>query len=179
MSKPRLPVPVKPVVSLILTRAELGPAALQRLTAYLGAPDLVTGVWPFTATEYYHREMGPELGRQLVSFLHLADSSLLPDWKIHTNNLERRYSLGGRRLLNLDPGYLTRERLVLATGKNYAHRIHLGGGIFGDLALRFFQGRFEPLPWSYPDYAHGPLPDFLLLVRRKYLWQLERLQEVR
>jgi hypothetical protein len=77
--------------------------------------------------------------------------------------------------VNLDPGYLTRERLVLATGKNYTHRIYLGGGIFGDLTLTYSRGGFKPLPWSYPDYSRGDLPELLSRMRRKYLWQLGEL----
>ena len=178
MSKPESPLPVKPVVSLMLARADLAVAAIRRLAEFFGSPDLVSPVWPYGVTEYYQQEMGPSLGRQLVAFLHLADSSRLPDWKIITNTWEGRFSLGGRRLVNLDPGYLTPDRLVLATGKNYAHRLYLGQGIFGDLVLQYRAGEFHDLPWSYPDYAQGPLPAYLLLARRKYLWQLERLRKL-
>jgi hypothetical protein len=176
MSKPASPLPVKPVVSLMLARTDLAAAAIRRLAEFFGPPDLVSPIWPYEATNYYQPEMGSSLGRQLVAFLHLADSSRLPDWKIFTNTWESRFSLGARRLVNLDPGYLTPDRLVLATGKNYAHRLHLGQGIFGDLALQYRAGECHPLPWSYPDYAQGPLPAYLLLARRKYLWQLQRLR---
>jgi hypothetical protein len=117
--------------------------------------------------------MGPGLGRLLVAFLHLADPAQLAQWKVFTNGIEERLSLDGRRLVNLDPGYLTRERLVLATGKNFSHRLYLGCGIYGDLTLIYAQGTFQPLAWTYPDYARGPLPELLLLVRKKYLWQLK------
>ena len=77
--------------------------------------------------------------------------------------------------MNLDPGYVARERLVLATGKNYAHRVYLSQGIYGDLTLLADRSGFQALSWTYPDYAEGPLPEFLALVRRKYLWQLKQL----
>ncbi len=175
MSTPGPPLPVKPVVNLLLAAKELGPAVIQRLTEYFGPPDLVGPWWPFDATAYYTPEMGPELGRRLVAFLHLADPARLADWKVYTNGVEASFRLGGRRLLNLDPGYVARERLVLATGKNYSHRIYLDQGIFGDLTLVYGRGGFQPLPWSYPDYARGELPALLGLVRRKYLWQLKAL----
>ncbi|MEW6386659.1 MAG: DUF4416 family protein [Thermodesulfobacteriota bacterium] len=173
MSKPGPALPVKPVVSLILARKDLDQAVIQRLSAYFGPPDLVSPWWPFTATTYYSPEMGDDLGRRFVAFLHLASPALLPDWKVLTNGLEAQFSLGGRRLVNLDPGYVARERLVLATGKNYSHRLYLDQGIYGDLALIYAKGEFQPLPWSYPDYAAGPLLDLVDLVRRKYLWQLK------
>lgn len=175
MSTPAAPLAVKPVVGLILAREDLAGPVLRRLATYLGPVDLVGPLWPFTATDYYSREMGGNLWRCLASFLHLASAAHLSDWKVFTNCLEQRFSLGGRRLVNLDPGYVSRERLVLATGKNYAHRIYLSQGIYGDLTLLAKQGRFQALSWSYPDYAAGPLPELLALVRQKYLWQLKQL----
>jgi len=173
MSQPGLPMPVKPVISLLMARDDLTPAVMARLAEYFGPPDLVGPWWPFIATDYYEPEMGPNLGRRLASFLHLADPGQLPSWKSFTNGLEEKFSLGGRRVINLDPGYVAKERLVLATGKNYTHRLYLDQGIFGDLTLIYSKGEFQPLPWSYPDYTHGDLPALLDQVRRKYLWQLK------
>jgi hypothetical protein len=177
MSTPALPLAVKPVVSLFLAREDLLAPVLRQLACYLGPVDLVGPLWSFTSTDYYAREMGGGLWRCLASFLHLASAAQLSDWKVFTNFLERRWSLGGRRLVNLDPGYVARERLVLATGKNYAHRIYLGQGIYGDLTLLAGPGGFQSLSWSYPDYAQGALPELLGLVRRKYLWQLKQLAQ--
>jgi hypothetical protein len=173
MSQPGPPLPVKPVVSMLLARRDLGPAVIETLSGRLGPPDLVGPWWPFTATDYYTPEMGPGLGRLLVSFLHLADPAQLAHWKVFTNRLEAKLSLAGRRVVNLDPGFVSRERLVLATGKNFSHRIYLDHGIFADLTLLFGREGFQTLPWTFPDYARGPLPELLLLVRQKYLWQLK------
>jgi hypothetical protein len=173
MSKPGLPLPVKPVISMFLAREDLAPAVMAPLGEYFGPPDLVGPWWPFTASDYYTPEMGPALRRRLVSFLHLSDPARLANWKVFTNQVEERFSLGGRRVVNLDPGHLAAERLVLATGKNYLHRLYLDRGIFGDLTLIYRSGAFHPLPWTYPDYAQGDLPGWFNLVRRKYLWQLD------
>lgn len=173
MSQPGLILPVKPVVSLLLARQDLLTAVVRHLSVYLGPPDLVGPWWPFTATEYYTPEMGPGLGRLLVSFLHLADPAQLANWKVFTNGIEARLSLGRRRTVNLDPGYVTKERVVLATGKNFSHRIYLDHGIFADLTLIYSQGAYQVQPWTFPDYAKGPLAELLLLVRKKYLWQLK------
>ncbi len=175
MSTPALPLAVKPVVSLMLAREDLLAPVLRQLASYLGPPDLVGPLWLFTSTDYYTREMGGGLWRCLASFLHLASAGELARWKIFSNSLEKRWSLGGRRLVNLDPGYVARERLVLATGKNFSHRLYLGQGIYGDLTLLAGPEGFQALPWSFPDYTGGPLPELLTLVRRKYLWQLKEL----
>jgi hypothetical protein len=178
MSEPGRPWPVKPVVSLIAVRREAASRALALLAAWFGPPDLV-GPWlPFQQTDYYTPEMGAGLERCLASFLHLANPELLPDWKLATNRVEHGLSLGGRRLVNVDIGYVTPERLVLATGKNYRHRLALSLGIYGEATLMVEHGRFAPQPWTYPDYAGQEMLGLLEAVRRKYLWQLRMWRKV-
>jgi hypothetical protein len=158
-----------------MARRDLGGPVMHRLAEFFGPPDLL-GPWrPFTATEYYNREMGPDLGRHLASFHHLADPASLARWKVFTNGVEKEFSLGGRRLVNIDIGYVARERLVLATGKNYTHRLYLNNGIFGEVTLVYSQGEFQALPWSYRDYTEREMSALLGLIRRKYLWQLKTL----
>jgi hypothetical protein len=86
--------------------------------------------------------------------------------------MEQARSAGGRRTANIDPGYLLLERLVLATGKNYSHRIYIGRGIYADLTLIYRDGAYRALPWTYPDYAGEPLRRFLTAVRRKYAFDI-------
>lgn len=173
MSEPGPPWPVKPVVSLMAVRRDLGPRVLGWLAEYFGPPDLVGPWWPFQQTDYYVPEMGAGLERCLGSFLHLANPEFLPDWKRYTNRLEGALSLGGRRLVNLDIGYVARERLVLATGKNFRHRLSLAQGIYGEVTLAVERGGFAAWPWTYPDYAGETLIRLLNKVRQKYLWQLK------
>jgi Domain of unknown function (DUF4416) len=172
MSLPSRPLPVKPLVSLIFSQPDIERAVFQELAGFLGPPDLVSGRLQFDQTRYYSPEMGESLQRRLAVFLHLADPANLCQWKTFTNALERRLSLAGRRLVNLDPGYLARERLVLATGKNYTHRLYLGQGLYGEVTLIYQKGGWQPLPWTYPDYAGPELTDFFDQARKKYLWQL-------
>lgn len=174
MSEPKPPVPVKPLVSLLTVRRELASRALALLAEHLGPPDLVSPWWPFPHTDYYVPEMGRGLERCLASFLHLADPAFLPDWKHAALRVEGVLSLAGRRLLNLDVGYLTGERLVLATAKNFRHRLFLRRGIYGEVTLMAGREGWQALPWTYPDYASDPLRSWLLRVRNKYLWQVRQ-----
>ncbi len=177
MSLPSRPLPVKPLVSLIFSQPALETTVFQKLAALLGPPDMVSAWLCFDQTQYYAPEMGPNLQRRLAVFLHLADPVDLCHWKTCTNIIENQLSLGGRRLVNIDPGYLARERLVLATGKNYTHRLYLGHGLYGDLTLMYQKGAWQPLPWTYPDYAGPELLEFFSQARKKYLWQLRHLAE--
>jgi len=76
--------------------------------------------------------------------------------------------------VNIDPGYVAGPKFVLLTGKDYSHRLYLGEGIYGEVTLMVRQGRFAPLPWTYPDYASQPLLGILESLRKRYLWQLRQ-----
>jgi hypothetical protein len=110
----------------------------------------------------------------MLVFQDLVSPGTLARVKLMTNRLERDHTVGGRRRANLDPGYLTLERFVLATGKNYTHRIYLSRGIYADLTLIYTRGDLRPLPWTYPDYAAPDMIHFLGQVRQKYVTDLKR-----
>ena len=92
--------------------------------------------------------------------------------KIQTNKIEEKYSENNKRRINIDPGYVTQAKLVLATTKNYSHRIHLAKGIFGDVHLTVYKGKFKPNPWTYPDYKEKFVLEFFDNVRKIYLESL-------
>ncbi len=125
---------------------------------------------PFTS--YYFPEMGKGLQKVFISFKELIDPDRLPDIKISSNNFEKTYQKSAKRLVNLDPGYLTLAKVVLATTKDYSHRIYLGQGIFGDLHLTYGNKSFQPQPWTYPDYKQDMILRYFENLRRLYREQL-------
>jgi len=133
----------------------------------------------FDRTRYYEREMGWPLHRRFISFEQLIAPDDLVRIKLQTNELERKTEVDGKRRVNIDPGYIGLERLVLATGKNYVHRIYLGRGIFADLTLVYKKGSFRPLEWTYRDYADPGVIDMFNQVRRRYTEQLKALKRVK
>ena len=177
-----VPVPSRPAKLLIgffLAHQNLAGTIMERLEDLFGPIDLVSRWLSFDYTDYYTREMGAPLYRRMVAFKRLIDQEQLPDIKHLTNAIEADYASHGGRVVNIDPGYLLLERLVLATGKNFSHRIYLRRGIYADLTLIYRQGRFESLPWTYPDYADVQLQDFLFMVRKKYALDLKDDERVR
>lgn len=132
--------------------------------------------FPFDRTDYYTREMGEGLKRIFVSFENPVRQDELAEIKVETLALEERLSevSGGekRRRVNLDPGLLDLDRLVLATAKNFSHRICLRGGIFAEVELIFRDGAFHPLPWTYPDYRKEEALAFFSGLRLH--WNLRR-----
>ena len=129
---------------------------------------------PFDRTTYYESEMGKNLVRRFVTFRELIDRNRLPGIKLWSNEVEQYYAKDHRRTVNLDPGYISAERLVLATGKNFTHRIHLGDGIFSDITLLFYKKSFRPLEWTYPDYADPETICMMNSIRADYIAQLRK-----
>ena len=147
----------------------------ERLGEAFGPMDLRSDVFPFDATDYYVREMGEGLRRQFVAFARLLDPGELAGIKRRTNAMETEWVQGDpgakRRRVNLDPGYVTPAKLVLATTKDFAHRIYLGEGIYAEVTLNFRKGGFRHFEWTYLDFVSGRYEAFLLAVRRRLMEQ--------
>ena len=138
-----------------------------------GAPDFESADIPFTFTHYYDAEMGTPIGRFFFSFDNLLSPDLLPAIKTETNAIEDRFRVKGHRKLNLDPGFLSLSRLILATTKDGSHRIPLRNGIFAEVTLVYEHSRFRPLDWTYPDYRSESYHEILVEIRELYKRQLK------
>jgi hypothetical protein len=173
MSHPQSPSPAKLVIGLFTKEKDLFPPVASELAEHFGTIDMISRWFPFDYTSYYEPEMGTPLFRRMVVFKQLIEQESLPGIKRATNEIETGYASGNKRQVNIDPGYLLHERFVLATGKNFTHRIYLSQGIYADLTLIYTKGNFQTLPWTYPDYADAIMIGFLKEVRKKYTIDLK------
>lgn len=107
---------------------------------------------PWEYSDYYRPELGWPITRRFVFFENLISQEELKDIKLGTAQMEASLSSGGKRGVNLDPGYLTAAKVVLASTKDYSHRVCLGGGIFAEVTLYFQGGEFRPHLFTYRDY---------------------------
>lgn len=139
--------------------------AEKRLEKNFGPIDAHSSRWNFTYTSYYDNEMGHGIERYFLSFQQLIDPQLLPDVKKRTNELEREFMHSGKRKINMDPGIISPERLILATAKDRGHRIPLRDGIFGEVTLMYVHGKFNSMPWTYADYRSEESLEFFNNVR--------------
>lgn len=170
MAIPRLPEKAMFFVGILAAgRRELALAGAV-LEDEFGGACLGSPVWAFDNTEYYRDELGPSPVRAFLAFPGLFASDTVAGRKLAANDLEVRLAAiaGGRlpRPVNLDPGYLTPAKLVLASAKNYAHRIHLRDSIYAEVTLQYRAERFHPLPWTFPDFASGRYDGFFFAMRR-------------
>ena len=175
MAEPKGPQPVKLLVGILCGAQEDVDWAKGRLEEEFGPIDYASPVFAFQLTDYYEEEMGPNLKRAFFSFLHLIDPGELASIKLTTNRLEQERTEGGRRRVNLDPGYMDFYKIVLASGKPSGQKIYLGQGIYADLALYYDRG-WKPYDWGFPDFRRGVYNQIFTHVRGIYKRQCRELR---
>jgi len=172
--KPHEPLPVKLICGILFSDEEVYGLALQRLAALYGQVDYKSPVYPFVVTDYYVPEMGSPIQRQFISFKALIHPGRLAQIKITCNDLEEDLAVAGLRKVNLDPGYLDYDKLVLASAKYNSHKIYLDLGIYADLTLRFEHGHCVAAPYAFPDFKTGEYEEAFLHIRARYKGQMRR-----
>ncbi len=167
---------VKLICGIIASEERFFKDACTRLETLFGPVDSVSPLFNFDFTDYYEKQMGSNLKRQFLSFEGLVSPEKLSEIKLQTNEIEEEMKKQGRssrRVVNLDPGYITPSALIMATTKNFAHRIPLQQGIYAHLELLFTRKGTQTLSWTYPDYRTEGYQSFFRDVRKAYLAQIK------
>ena len=146
---------------------------IEQLTGVLGRVESRSEIFDFDFTDYYQDEMGDHLRKVFLSFEGLIHPGRLPEIKRRTNEIEEAWSVEGGRRVNLDPGYMTPAKLVVASAKDFAHRVFLGDGIYGDVQLRYAHHRFRAQEWTFPDYRTDSALAFFEKVRETVYRELK------
>lgn len=136
---------------------------LDALVRRYGPIDMSYGPVRFDFTDYYAAEMGRDLRKIYLTFERRIRRDDLAGIKVFTNELEERHGAPSGRTINIDPGYITRDKLVLASTKDFYHRIYLSDGIFAETTLHYRKGLFRFFSWTYPDYM---TPEFLAFLEK-------------
>lgn len=175
MSTLKEPPPVKLFTSVLFnSNPDLGELQ-NKLTEEFGPVDFTSDRFDFTQTRYYEKEMGAGLERIIFGFRDLIRREEIVRIKIRSNRIEKLFSDGqGNRSVNIDPGYIAAEHLILATGKGFYHRPYLGRGVYADLTLVYQNNNFKPLEWTYPDYMLDDVQKVFYKLRDDYLEKLNR-----
>ncbi len=187
MAVPVSPLPVCRFAGLLAGSEEQLAAARFELAQWYGKIDDTSDILPFTFTQYYTGEMGPNLLRQWVRFTALFNPEHLAKCKLETNMAEtllaRQFNdkrtgpasgTAPTRPINIDPGYVHRYKVILATTKDHSHRVYLTEGIYGEVTLHWSQNKWTPWPWTYADYQTPQAAAFFERARTAYLEQLTR-----
>jgi hypothetical protein len=172
------PIPVKYFCGVITAFADAIPRIRKSLEKLIGTVDIEIGPCKWDFTSYYSKDMGENLNKYLFSFKELRSPAELSMVKIGTNHIEdveADISKQVNRPVNLDPGYITPAAMILASTKNYAHRIYIGGGIYAQVDYIFRdKGKIDFNPWVYPDYKTTEYLDFFNKMRKELLSELNK-----
>ncbi len=177
MWKLNAPKPVKLIIGILAADQQCLSIAIKAVIAKFGKADFISDFWPFDQTDYYKDQTGPSILKQFVSFEKLIDPGKLAKIKLKTNKLEQnlaaRLARDVYRPVNLDPGIIEPSKLILATTKNYSHRIYIGKKMYAEVTLLYDKGDWNPLPYTYPDYKQQCYFDFFTKTRARLLEQLK------
>jgi hypothetical protein len=166
-------LPEKLICGVLTSRPESIDQVTSELCSKFGSLDFKSDTIPFEFTDYYDEEMGTPIIRLFLAFEALVDPHMLAEIKAFTNSIEDTYSQGNKRRVNLDPGFISLKRLILASTKDNGRRIPLANGIYAEITLIFTDGTFGPVPWTYPDYRSERYIDVMKQIREIYKLQLK------
>ena len=128
----------------------------ERVSQQLAPISMKSRLFPFLESAYYQRTMGDSLKKQFAILSPWYDPAELPSHKVlmqdWENDLQENGSYTEPRPLNIDPGYMSMTKLVLASTKNREHRLYLRDGIYAEVTLAFRDQEWQPMSWTYPDY---------------------------
>ncbi len=166
--------PVAFFVGIITADEKLWNAAAEKLTSQWGKIDFTSERLNFDQfTDYYSDEMGNGLLRFWAAFRPLGQPEELIRMKWSCTAVENSLAVGGKRRINIDPGYITEAKVVLASFKDFAHRIYLTEGVFADMQLVYRDGKFVPQNWTFADYKTDAAQRFFQKLREIYRHKLK------
>lgn len=158
MGIPKPPLPVKLFVGMLSSDRSLFDECIVRLTSEFGPIDMESRIWPWEHTQYYNDEIGPNLLRKFIFFSRLIDPGELALIKRKACTFEETFGVKTaetlRRKINIDPGYITEAKVVLASTKDFSHRVYIGDGIYAEVTLEYSREKkkFRALNHTYPDF---------------------------
>lgn len=162
MGEEKKPKPVKLFAGVLYNDESIKNKAFKVLESKFSKIDYLSKPIYFFYTDYYKKEMGEKIFRQYISFSHLIKPYELGKIKHITDEIEKKFSTDKRRNINIDAGYISLHNLILATTKDYSHRVIISKKIYAEVTLIYKDKSFYALPWTYPDYKDPEnIKDFL------------------
>ena len=173
------PKPVKLIIGILAADSTSLAAAVDSITAEFGQIDFLSDAWDFFQTDYYKDQTGENIIRQFAVIEKLIDPSRLAEIKHRTNgieqNLAEKTDTDLPRPVNLDPGIIEPSKFVLASTKNFSHRIYIGQNIYAEITLIFSKQKWLDLIYTYPDYKQEKYHKFFNKVREKLITQQKQI----
>lgn len=163
MAQSIYPPEAKAILFLLTAHEELAKEVIAAFEPTLGPVELQSPWHPFHHSAYYEKEMGPNLKRCLIGFKNIFEPHRLAELKQLTTELENPSE--GKRVINIDPGYIDLFKVVLASGKAGGQKVALSKETYAYPLLRYEKGNWHPFEWTYPDFKEPTYHQDLLKIR--------------
>lgn len=173
MAEPSAPVPVKYFIAALYSNVKVFEYTKTLIAREWGTIDYCGDNHLFDITDYYDEDMGSPQIRQILTFETLYPPDLIVAMKLRCNELEEIVRYNGKRVVNLDAGYMDHNKVLLASAKEAGQKVYLDKGVYADLAGRYKNGKYQPFEWSFPDFKDGRYDTELCTIRAKYMRQLK------
>ena len=136
----------------------------------------ISEVFDFPDAESYRETMGTGLKRQFFVCEERREQGCLGEVKRGAIELEKQI-IAKRpgpvdRPINIDPGIINDCRIILASTKDYSHRIYRGAGIWEEITLMYRDGAYRELPWTYRDFKNPGYHEFFEVFRNRVIAEL-------
>jgi len=174
MGKVGAPHQVKLFFGFIFKEEPVYSSCRKIIEKHFGKIDLESGCFDFGLTDYYAAEMGTGLKKRFLSAERLIQQDKLASVKVFTNSLEKKFSHKNCRLINIDPGILDHAKIILASTKDFYHRVYIGQGIFAEVTLAYQNKTYRGFEWTYPDFKSCAYIDFFKRLRDIYAKQVNK-----
>jgi hypothetical protein len=173
MAAPSPPAPVKLFVVTLHHDLSIRDLAIDAFRTNWGDVDFESENFPFEETSYYEPEMGTGLQRRFYSFEKLISPDLIVEAKLECNRIEELFLHNGQRQVNLDAGYLDTYKVILASAKFGGQKVYMREGIYADMTLTMYKGKWESFVWGFPDFKSRKYDAVLSTIRDLYKKQLK------
>jgi len=117
--------------------------------------------YDFDFTSYYEKEMGSGLKKKFLIFKKEIIKEDLTEIKLFITEIEKKLSIENKRKVNIDPGYLSENELVLATFKAKDFKEKISDKVWVHKVLEF-NGKIKEFFHTFADYKVKENQDFIL-----------------
>lgn len=102
----------------------------------------------------YSEEMGGNLSTIIFVFYNKCRIMEIVDRKKTTMLIEKMFSHNNRRTVNINPGFINKKGIYLASHKGKEHRSYLGQNIWLEKQLDWYLDSFLALSSTFSEYSH-------------------------
>jgi hypothetical protein len=136
--------------------------AKAELVKKYGSIKAESSVYDFKFTNYYEPEMGSGLKKLFLVFEKEISKKDLADIKFFITEIEKRYSKGNNRVVNIDPGYLSSTELQLATFKEKSFKEKIHEKVWIHKVLEFDGNNVKQFFHTFADYRDKKNQEFII-----------------